>query len=136
MPSAELTVTCSLAPAGTAASTGPGYFYLNVTNINFNTYPPDATTYVEATNAMLEAAGATPQYIFPVSGGYSASNNIFYTQPTGDSVFISVALINKSYGESLAETITAAQVSGALHAMLQALCSSHACMHHGLLTIR
>ena len=75
---------------------------------------------------MLEAAGATPQYIFPVSGGYSASNNIFYTQPTGDSVFISVALINKSYGESLAETITAAQVSGALHAPSTLL---RPCMH-------
>jgi hypothetical protein len=94
-----------------AISTGPGFFYINITDIPFNDYPPDVSTYIAAADALMTAAGSTNLYIYRAPYVPTDNYNSVVVNPAGQFVTIPIWIINKAASPVLAQAITVAQVS-------------------------
>ena len=111
LPSSPLLTVTNVCMHAEAISTGPGFFYINITDIPFNDYPPDVSTYIAAADALMTAAGSTNLYIYRAPYVPTDNYNSVVVNPAGQFVTIPIWIINKAASPVLAQAITVAQVS-------------------------
>ena len=109
-PPPQLTVTDVCLHEPEAVSTGPGYFYINITDIPFSTYPPQVSTYIAAADALMMAMGSTNLYVYRAPYAPSDNYNSIIINAAKKFVTVPIWIINKSASPVLAQSITAAQV--------------------------